>query len=242
MPGTSNPSKPHPAVQAYQSLRKLADGLHCVEGAFGRSPLGRRMTVLGLASGRVALHSPIRMEEADIAALEALGGIAAIIAPTSYHTSDTPWYGERFPEALVLAPARAVKKLAGRCRVDGTLERDWPEELAASLEVLPLGGVGHHESVFLHRATRTLVLTDLVFNLGAEATGLTRILLKLNNAHGRFGPTRIMGLFTRDKAALLDSVRFLLGWDFERVVMSHGGVVETGGKALIRQAFRPWGL
>ncbi len=142
----------------------------------------------------------------------------------------------------MLAPAKSAKKLSRRCRIDGALERHWPEELAASVEVLPLGGVGHHESVFLHRPTRTLVLTDLVFNLGAEHTGLTRILLKLNNAHGRFGPTRIMRVFTRDKAALLESVRFLQGWDYDRVVLSHGSVVETGGKVLMRQAFEPWGL
>lgn len=235
-------AKPHPAVQPYRPLRKLADGLHCVEGSFGRSPLGRRMTVLGLASGRVALHSPIRMEEGDMASLEALGGVAAIIAPNSFHTSDTPWYSERYPDALVLAPTKTVKKLSGRCRFNGALERDWPEEVAASVEMLPLEGLRHGEAAFLHRSTRTLVLTDLVFNLGAGHTGLTRLLLKLNNAHGRFGPTRLMRLFTRDKAALLESVRFLQGWDFDRVIVSHGDVVENGGKALMRQAFEPWGV
>lgn len=224
-------------------MRGLDEGLYCVDGSFGRSPLGRRMTVVVLPSGRLAIHSAIRMEQADMAALERLGPVGAIIVPNTLHKADAPWYAGRYPDAIVLAPRKAVARLARRMRIDGTLEDDWPAELAAALDRLALGGVRVPEAAFCHRATRTLILTDLVFNLGVQFAGLSRLLLKLDDAYGRFGPARLFRwVVLRDKAALLASLRELEQWDYDRIVMSHGDIVETDGKQRMRGAFAPLGL
>ena len=229
-------------VRPHGAFSRLAEGLYCVEGSFGRSPLGRRMTAVVLPSGRLALHSPIRMTPEGMAALDALGQVAAILIPNSFHWSDARWYSERYPQAAVLAPGSARTKLKSRLPVLSTLEDGWTEELAAGLARMPLKGLKTHEHAFFHPASRTLILTDLVFNMGAGARGLTRLLLRLNQSHGRFGPSRLLRwVFTSDKAALLASVRELGQWDYDRVIVSHGGVLERGGKAAMAAAFAEWG-
>ena len=51
------------------------------------------------------------------------------------------------------------------------------------------------------------------------------------------GPTaaqiRVMG----DKAAARTSLERILSGDFDRIVLAHGPIVETGGKAVFREAF-----
>ncbi len=227
--------------QPHGRLEELAAGLHCVRGTFGRSPLGRRMTVVVPPAGRLALHSPVRLDDAGMAALEALGPVGWLVAPNSFHWADVPWYAARYPEARVLAPAAAHGKLAPHVRLDGSLEDDWPPELAGTLERLPLEGMKTGEHAFFHPPSRTLILTDLVFNMGTEARGPARWLLRLNRAHGRFGPTRLLRwVFLRDAAALLASLRRLEEWDYDRVVVSHGDVLERGGKAAMAAAFADW--
>jgi glyoxylase-like metal-dependent hydrolase (beta-lactamase superfamily II) len=41
----------------------------------------------------------------------------------------------------------------------------------------------------------------------------------------------------RDKAEARASLERVLSWDFDRIVLAHGLVVETGGKALFRDAY-----
>ena len=51
-----------------------------------------------------------------------------------------------------------------------------------------------------------------------------------NGVGGRFGVTRLTKfLFTSDKKALLASYHRVLDRDFDRVVVSHGAVLEGGG-------------
>lgn len=43
----------------------------------------------------------------------------------------------------------------------------------------------------------------------------------------------------KDRRALLKSIDRTLEWDFDRVIMSHGDVLESGGKEAMREAFAP---
>lgn len=225
-------------AQGVTPLRPLAEDLWCMEAPLPPTPLSRRMTVVRLPEGGLAVISAIRMDEPGMAALDAVGPVRFIVVPNGFHGLDAPWYAERYPEAAVLVPAGVVPKVRRRTRVDGTLEDDWGLELDAALAPLRLEGVRTHEWLFLHRASRTLIVTDLVFNLGREARGLGALLLRLTGAYGRFGPTRLFRwALLRDKAALRASLGVLAGWDYDRLVPAHGAIVETGAAARMRKAF-----
>ena len=62
--------------------------------------------------------------------------------------------------------------------------------------------------------------------------------MRANRAYDRFGPSRIFTSFVvSDRDAFSASIDVLLEHDFDRVIMSHGRTVTTGGKAAIRDAF-----
>jgi hypothetical protein len=95
-----------------------------------------------------------------------------------------------------------------------------------------------NELVFFHARTRTLVLTDLAFNFRSVDSFVTRVFLRINGALDSFGPSRLGKFaFMKDKPKLRASVDRILAWDFDRVVVSHGDVLETGGHAALRASF-----
>jgi hypothetical protein len=64
------------------------------------------------------------------------------------------------------------------------------------------------------------------------------MIMRANRAYGRFGPSRIFTSFViDDRDAFLGSIDALLEHDFDRVIMSHGRILATGGKSAIRDAF-----
>lgn len=216
------------------------DGLFVVEGRWKRSPLERKMTVFLLASGEVAVHSAIAMDEAGMAALEAIGRPSWILVPNALHSSDAGWYADRYPSARVLVPAAARAKLFEKVRrIDGSLDDDWSEALQGELAVIPLEGTRIGEVAFVHAPSRTLVLTDAVFNYrGHDLPWLASVCMRANRAYGRFGPSRIFtSLVVADRNAFRASIEALLEHDFDRVIMSHGRVLATGGKIALRDAF-----
>lgn len=56
--------------------------------------------------------------------------------------------------------------------------------------------------------------------------------------YGRLGVSRTIRLATRDRVAARASLERILAWDFERVIVGHGEIVDTGGRAAIERAFR----
>lgn len=230
-------------VAPHGPLRQLAPGLHVVDGEWG--PLGRRMTVMATPDGRLAIHSAMRLGEAEMAKLDALGCVAWILVPNPEHSTDAPWYAQRYPDARLLVPAqgRAALEKDG-LRPHGTHEADWPPELAGVIERAALDGLRlNPEVVFLHVASRTLVVCDLAFNLPAGGGGcLFRMFMRLNGALGTFGPTRFFRtMIVRDARALAASLRPVWAWDFDRIVVSHGDVREAGGKAALQAACARFG-
>lgn len=216
------------------------DGLFVVAGRWKRSALERKMTVFRLASGEVAVHSPIAMDERGMAALEAIGRPAWILVPNSLHCSDAGWYADRYPSARVLVPAAARARLFEKVRrIDGSLDEDWPEALRGEVAIIPLRGTRIAEVAFVHEPSHTLVLTDAVFHYReSDLPWLSRVFMRANRAYDRFGPSRIFTSFViSDGDAFAESIAALLEYDFERVIMSHGRVLDTGGKAAIRDAF-----
>jgi hypothetical protein len=60
----------------------------------------------------------------------------------------------------------------------------------------------------------------------------------MNGAYGRFGPSRAFRyVMMKDARALRASIDRILAWDFERVTVAHGEVLESGGRAALRASF-----
>jgi hypothetical protein len=196
------------------------------------------MTVIRLADRSLMLHSPVDLDADLLERLSGMGEVRWLIGPNKTHSLFLQAYREVFPNALLCgAPGLAEKRRDLRfdhVLGSGPPPPGWPEEVETQLIE---GAPSMNEVAFLHRPSRTLVLTDLVFNVESGLGNQARLFHRLVGATDRFGPHRLIRLGIRDRRAARRSMDRVLAWDFDRVVMSHGEVVPTGGHAMIEQAF-----
>jgi hypothetical protein len=200
--------------------------------------VGGRMTVVRLADGALWLHSPVALDAETREALDRLGPVRWVVGPSKVHHLALGEYAAAYPAAeLCAAPGLPEKRSDLRFHhvLDGSWKAPWQGELPHFLfEGAPL----MNEVVFFHTATRTLLLTDLAFHVQGRARGRARLFHWLvGAAPGRFGPHRLIRAGIRDRAAARRSLERILAWDFDRVVVSHGAVLESGGRARLREAF-----
>jgi hypothetical protein len=95
-----------------------------------------------------------------------------------------------------------------------------------------------NETVLFDPRSRTLVLTDITFNLVTVEGWFARASLRMLDAYGTFGPSWLCrNVYIGEKSAMRRSIDHLLTWDFDRVVLAHGEIVETGGREGLRSAF-----
>lgn len=198
--------------------------------------IGARMTVVRLQDGSLFVHSPVRLDEGTRRALDALGPVGCIVAPNKVHHLFVADYLTAYPQAAAYA-APGLPEKRRDLHFHGVLDdRALPQWQSDLDQHLFRGAPAVSEVVFFHGATRTLILTDLAFNAPATATG-ARVFHWLVGARGRFGPHRFMRLLIRDRNAARQSLARVLQWDFDRIIVSHGDVLETGGREKLSAAF-----
>jgi hypothetical protein len=188
------------------------------------------MTVVRLPGPKLLLHSPIAPTAELVSEVEALGPVAYLVAPNRFHHLFVGDWLKACPDALVYG-APGLEDKRPDLKIAGMLT-DEPEAAWAGTvdQVLVDGFPLANEVVFFHRPSNTLVATDLAFNIGAGSPPLTRMVFRLSRAYGRLSPTLLERLFVRDRSAFRQSLERILEWPFERVVVSHGQVSETGGR------------
>ena len=202
----------------------------------GGLQLGARMTVVRLSSGSLVLISPVQPDAALRTAVDGLGEVLSVVCPNKWHHMFAPAWKQSHPNATLYAVA-GIEKRAPGLKADATLAAHAPQEWNGELELVPIDGFPmFDERAFLHVASRTLILTDMLANF-REASGITRFYLKLNGALGRPGHTLAHRIALNDRVAVRRSIERVLAWDFERIVVAHGEVIEKGGPAALRKAF-----
>jgi hypothetical protein len=145
-----------------------------------------------------------------------------------------------FPEASIFGPEGLAEKLGAKMK-GVAIQSVKPEQLpwADDLECVLVGGCpSMNELVFLHPSTKTLILTDLAFNVSQADSLVTRVFLRLNGALGTFGPSRLARIaFMKDRAEVRKGIEQILQWDFDRVVVSHGDVLADGGHQALQDSY-----
>jgi hypothetical protein len=195
------------------------------------------MTVMRLASGRLLLHSPLPLDAGLRAELDALGPVAYAVAPNRVHHLYAGDVRKAYPDArLWIAPGLEKKRpdLVYEAILGDEAPAAWRGEVD---QVFFAGRPYENEVAFFHRASRTLITCDLAFNFGPRAPWRTRVFMSLIRSYGRLTPTRLDPLLIRDRRAARESLERILAWDFDRVVVAHGEVQESGGKALLREGY-----
>jgi Domain of unknown function (DUF4336) len=216
----------------------LAPGVHCFDGEC--SPvglqLGTRMTAIQLSAGGLWLHSPRELDDETRTELEALGSVKFIVAPNKVHHLFVAPYPSAFRGATLVGAPGLAKKRAD-LPFEAELGDEAPPEWASDIEQTLLRGAPYvNEVVFFHRGSKSLLLTDLAFNFASHGHWWTRTYLGLMDGFG-FGPSRVMRACIRDEKAARASIDRVLEWDFDRVILPHGDVLEHGGREALRAAY-----
>jgi hypothetical protein len=129
-----------------------------------------------------------------------------------------------------------VEKRQPGLRFDAKLGDAPPPDWAGEIDqVLVQGTRIMREVAMFHRASRTAILVDLIENFTDATPGIggalkfwfKTVLRMWNNP--RPAPEYRMGW--SDRAAAAQSLRRILAWDFERIVLSHGDLIERDAHA-----------
>lgn len=196
-----------------------------------------RMTVIRLPDGGLFLHSPVRLDERLRAELDALGTVRAVVAPNRFHHLFVGDYRVPYPKARFYGALGLQTKRRDLAFFGMLGDEPMPEWRGSIEQRLFRGAPALNEVVFFHPASRTVLLTDLAFNIPEGRVWGVPLVFKLMGGGGHFGPTRLGRWAIRDKKAALKSLKRILEWDFERVIVTHGDILETGGVAGLKKAF-----
>ncbi|RYD34478.1 MAG: hypothetical protein EOP86_10915 [Verrucomicrobiaceae bacterium] len=202
--------------------------------------LRRNVTLIRLRSGKLVIHSTAPFKPEEVAAVRALGEPGWLLDGILRHDTFAKEGRAAFPDIPYLAPEGFSEVVGFPTRPIVPAPAEWEGELAA-LEIQ--GAPSARDTAMLHIASRTLILTELVFNFSDREPLWTKLLLWAGvGGHHHPGMSRPMKAGVKDKAAFQDSLTAILAWDFDRVVVGHGDVIESGGKARLRTALAEAGF
>ena len=199
--------------------------------------LPARMTAIKLSDGGLLLYSPFAPTDERDAFLADLGPVRYAVAPNKFHHLYIGHYTEKYPDAQVLG-APGLGKKREDVAFEAALSADPVPGWAADLDQHLIGGypaVG--ETVLFHRASRTLIAADTLFNLARSTHTITRIYQMVALSGDGPAVSKLLKWVLKDKAAARASIDHILGWDFDRLIMCHGEIIETGGREILRKAF-----
>lgn len=214
--------------------------------------VGTRMTVIRLSQDQLVLIAPIKLQDDIADQLNQLGNVSDIIAPNLYHHLFLNQCKQRYPNATVWAtsglqdkcPDLLIDKTLSDSRSD-TL-REHTTKSFNGLEVAQVVGFNTldirgyaplNEWVFFHAKSRTLIITDLAFHFDRHSSLFAQLVSKVLGGYQQLRPSLLEKIATRDKEQVRQSLQPILAWDFERVIMAHGSIIEQDGKRQFQRGY-----
>ena len=221
------------------AIAAVAEGVWTVQHPMrfpGGVLLPARMTIIRLPDGDLLLHSPVPIDDALAAQLAALGPVAHVVAPSLLHHLFVAQALERYPQALLTAaPGLAEKR--SELPVADVLSDEAPPAWEGVIDQVVIRGAPRlNEVAMFHRPSRTLIVTDLVFNVRQPQGWGTGLVLRMMGTHKRLRQSRAWHLYTKDRAQVKASVEKVLAWEFDRVLPGHGEVFEGEAREAMREA------
>jgi hypothetical protein len=194
------------------------------------------MTVVRLRDNKLWLHSPVPISPQARSQIEGLGEVAFIVAPNKAHHLFVGDCAAAFPHAAVFgAPGLTQKRpdLQGLRELGAAPEPVWREELGQLfVEGIPIV----NETVWFHRMSRSLILTDLCQWWQGDMPITSRLFAALTGVRKRLAVPYTVRLAVKDRPALSRSVHRIFEWNFERVIVAHDSIVDTNAREAVKEA------
>jgi hypothetical protein len=221
-------------------LQSIAPDLWHLQHEFavtGGIRISSRMTVIRLADSTLWLHSPVPLSADVRAQIAALGEVRYIVAPNKLHHLFVADCAAAFPGAAIYG-ARGLKKkrpdLASLRELTREVETQWSQDFEQTFfDGIPIG----NETVWFHKRSRTLIVTDLLQCWRGELQFAAKLYASLTGVNNRLAVPRTIRLAVKDRAAARASAKQILCYPFERVITAHNSIVEDDAYAAVERAF-----
>lgn len=218
-------------------LCAFADGLWTAtrQQRFWGLETGTRMTVVRLSDGGLFVHAPVRLDADTRRAVDALGPVRAVVAPSLFHHLYVgPWI-DAYPNAS-FHPCPGLERKRADLPWGAGLGEAPQAAWAADLDQALFTARFEKEVVFFHPRTRTLICADSLLNLSQHPSPVTRAVAFLmgNTAPGAGYLERLV---VRDRRLARRQVDRILQWDIARIVLAHGANVSGDGWRVVRDAY-----
>jgi hypothetical protein len=202
------------------------------------------MTVIRLANNELVVISPIQIDDEIACQLNEIGVVSHIITPNLYHYLFAANFQAFYPDAIFWAvPGLETKK--PDLPIDRIIKTETNNFLSGiecllfdGFRTLSLNGFDSlNEFVFFHSQSRTLILTDTAFHFDERFPLITQFATRVLGGYKSLSPSLLERVATREKDRVKVSVQKVLNWDFDRVIMAHGSIVEKNGKEKFKEGY-----
>lgn len=228
------------------TLKPVADSIWLIDGPAQRyygMPYSTRCTIIRLQNGALWVHSPTPLTDGLHQELASAGPVRHLIAPSWIHCAHIADWQRAFPDAIAYAAPGVLRRATSKgmkLSVDHDLAQDAPPPWAGQIDQMIVeGSKVHREAVFFHRATETLILTNLIQNF---ETAKLPVWMRpfvwvagIDDSDGKMPPDMRM---TFRKAPLADAVERMIVWEPKRLILAHGRWYRHDAVGELRRAFR----
>jgi len=241
------------------SIRQVHPEIWTFTQPFTRSgfvKIGLRGTVIKLKSNDLFVFNPVNAEqdgEAIKRKLDEIGKVKWIVCPDLKHNLFAKKYKEWYPDAQVIGMEGLPEKKKD-LHFDIVYGQNFNTQkwgFEDEIDSAYFSGFVNKDVAYFHRASKTLVVADLLWNLPAnEAYSMTNTSPKsgifsrfANNVMNPYsswqrGFLKFAGM--KDKDAMKRDVQKVLSWDFERILMCHGDPIEKDAKEAWKSAYQSY--
>lgn len=207
-------------------------------------PFTTRMTVIRLENGDLFLHSPIAFDQGLADELSRLGTIRHLISPNQFHYAHIGEWQRKCPRAIAWASPGVRRRAHARkihIRFDRDLDSSPPDAWRQEVDQTLVPGGIFREFVFFHKASATLILTDMIMNFELDKLdepwrSATR-LSGMYHPHGQifFGMRLPFWLQPRRRRAAFRKIR---SWQPQRILLSHGHCLDENVDEVLDRLIR----
>ncbi|SFC92218.1 DUF4336 domain-containing protein [Pseudoalteromonas denitrificans] len=224
-------------------LNKISHNIWTVEGeavSFYGMPYTTRMTVIRLKNNALWLHSPLAISEELIQELKNLGEVKFLISPNKLHHLFLPDWIKQYPNALTFSSPGLKEKrtdIQFNKALQMTADPLWEEEID---QTIFKGSSAMQEVIFLHKSSKTLILTDLIENFKPDTFNWwQKPIAKFSGIVSPHGKTPLdwRMSFIFGKKAAKKSFETMLQWQPEHIIISHGKCIIGNGTEFLKSSF-----
>lgn len=167
--------------------------------------------------------------------------VTDLVAPSLLHCAGMKKAIQHHPNAKKWG-APGARQVKTKIPWDEELTTEkWPYSEELSL-ILLKGMPTINEIIFLHKQSRTLIVTDFCFNLTRAKGFGPWFILSLFGTYRKFGVSRFFLRNVKDMEEFKKSVFEITQLDFDNIVVSHGENVIGGAKLQLIDALKQRGI